>query len=1079
MRRLILYSAAAVLVLIAISILNGSAGDPSKDEILWRHRNLGKALFESPASVSDSVAELRQAHELAPDSFRDRLNYGLALLRSGNLDEAISELEQAQKQEPDLPHTWFNLGIAYKRATRYPEAIGQFEGMIKLVPDEPVSHYNLGFLYNLTEQADLALKHFQIAAQLDPRLVAPHFQIYNWHRLHGDKEEAAKALEIFKEARSQQQAADESEDMEWCFYAELYDPITAQPATAEQSTAPKLEFISEKLSDELDPETSGLIVLDADGDDGADLLAWSSKGILQYKGGAELMPVQDLKALEGIVSVAPGDFDNDGLPDLCVLTEKAPLIYRNVGGAYESYSAKLPAGRYNKAVWLDFDHDYDNDLFLLGANSVLLRNEGDAGWRDYSEQFPFVAGRALDAAVLRVVPDMMGTDLAVSYGGRNGVIYRDRLRGVYEAVSVEAIGRGALGLTAIDVDNDSWLDLAFTSPEESESIQLALNREGEFEAAAIEGTAARSIVFADFENRGYSDLVSRGSIHRNLGRARFAEGLTPAGLLSAVAWAESDFDLDGLSDLAAVTSDGGIHLLRNRTQTEDQWLRIKLSGVKNLELCSGTEVEIRAGSHYQKKIYQGVPLVFGLGSYTETDTIRISWLNGLIQNETKEAAGRTVVYNEAPRLSGSCPIVYAWNGREFQYIAEVLGVAPLGASSGDGNYFPVDHDEYLQIPNGAIAPRDGRYEIRITEELREISYIDQARLIAVDHPVSSEIYTNDKFKSPPFPEFRLFGVARRVYPKSAVDDQGRDVLAHLLRRDREYPTEFRRNIAGVGEIHSLVLDFGPQAAQDNKAVLILHGWVDWADGSIFLNTSQQGGDGLVFPYLQVKDSSGQWQTVVEDMGMPAGAPRNIAIDLTGKFLSDSRQVRIVTSMCLYWDQIFLSEDSAEPEVRLTALDAEEADFRLRGFAEPVLHPTREQPEEFIYANWMPASMWNQTQGLYTRYGSVRDLVQTIDDRYVIMGSGDELRLRYDPSKLPDLPEGWKRDFMLLVDGWSKDGDANTAFSDTVKPLPFHGMSSYPYPENESYPSDELHERFLKEYITRPAVKFIHMLANAR
>ena len=80
-------------------------------------------------------------------------------------------------------------------------------------------------------------------------------------------------------------------------------------------------------------------------------------------------------------------------------------------------------------------------------------------------------------------------------------------------------------------------------------------------------------------------------------------------------------------------------------------------------------------------------------------------------------------------------MVFAWNGREFQFISDVLGVAPLGASSGDGSYFPVDTDEYLQLPPGALAPRNGRYEIRITEELHEISYIDQARLIAVDHPV--------------------------------------------------------------------------------------------------------------------------------------------------------------------------------------------------------------------------------------------------------------------------------------------------------------------------------------------------------
>ena len=90
--------------------------------------------------------------------------------------------------------------------------------------------------------------------------------------------------------------------------------------------------------------------------------------------------------------------------------------------------------------------------------------------------------------------------------------------------------------------------------------------------------------------------------------------------------------------------------------------------------------------------------MFGLGKEKQVDTVRITWPNGLIQNEIKQLAGKYYKYQEAQRLSGSCPIIWTWNGREFEYITDVLGVAPLGASAGDGQYFPVDHDEYIQIP---------------------------------------------------------------------------------------------------------------------------------------------------------------------------------------------------------------------------------------------------------------------------------------------------------------------------------------------------------------------------------------------
>ena len=239
---------------------------------------------------------------------------------------------------------------------------------------------------------------------------------------------------------------------------------------------------------------------------------------------------------------------------------------------------------------------------------------------------------------------------------------------------------------------------------------------------------------------------------------------------------------------------------------------------------------------------------------------------------------------------------------------------------------------------------------------------------------------------------------------------------------------------------------------------MLHGWVDWADGSTFLGASQSG-QGLIFPYVQVKDAAGKWQTVVKDMGIPSGKPKTIVVDLAGKFLSASRQVRIVTNLCVYWDDIFLIPDSGAPRARLTPLAAQSADVHFRGFSRPVIDPARRQPEQFLYDDVRPISNWNPTRGMYTRYGDVTPLVTEPDDRMVIMGSGDELALEFPARSLPALPEGWSRDFLLLVDGWAKDADANTAFSQNVLPLPFHGMSGYPYRTNEHFPNDPEHAQY--------------------
>ncbi|MBP1775425.1 MAG: Tetratricopeptide 2 repeat protein, partial [candidate division NC10 bacterium] len=768
--------------------------------------------------------------------------------------------------------------------------------------------------------------------------------------------------------------------------------------------------------------------------------------------------------------VAAGDFDNDGLPDLCVLTQAGPELYRNAKGRFEKKEAKLPAGPFEAALWFDFDHDYDLDLLLFGKKSLLLRNENGT-FQDYTGRFPFAPGHAIAVVPLRVVPDTEARDLAVAYRDHSGVLYRDGLRGVFQARRFAALPAGAASLRAVDIDNDGWTDVAYAS---SKGVSAALNRRGRFEAIRTPAPAAGSIAFADLESRGFPDLVSTDAVFRNQGLGKFASGKAPPGFAAAVAWAEADFDGDGRADLAAVAKDGSLHLLTNQTVTKNQSLRVALNGVKNLRTAVGAEVEVKAGDHYQKRIYAGTPLLFGLGPRAEVDTVRISWPNGLLQNQPGQKAG-AALFTEAPRLAGSCPMVFSWDGHGFRFVSDVLGVAPLGASSGDGQYFPVDTDEYLALEPGALAAREGRYEIRITEELHEISYIDQVRLIAVDHPEETEIFTNDKFKSPPFPEFRLFGVKRRIYPVAARDGNGKDVLAALNDRDGVYVKGFHHDAAGKAEMHALELDFPAGVARDNRAVLVLNGWIDWADGSTFMAASQ-GGAGLIMPYLQVKDATGNWRTVVEDMGAPSGGPKTIAVDLTDKFLSASRGIRIVTNVCLYWDQIFLSEQVQTPPSRMTAVDAATVDLRLRGFSKAMVDPRRERPEWYDYAHWEPSAMWNPVRGRYTRYGDVRELTGEVDDRFVIMGSGDELQLTFDARQLPAVPRGWKRDWLFFVDGWSKDADANTAFGDSVEPLPFHGMSQYPYPASERFPDDALHRAWRERYNTRREMRLMERLA---
>lgn len=1040
-------------------------------DALWQHRNLGKAFYENPTTQQQAVNEFKQALDLAPGSVRERVNYGLALLRAGKTEEGVAQLQQAQKQDPAVPHTWFNLGIVYKKASDYARAVAQFEQMVRLVPAEPVSHYNLGYLYRLSDKPAEALKEFELAARLDPGLAGPHFQLYNSYRAAGRADEAAREQAIFQSIRKRQAGAAVPEDLDWSYYAEIFDP--AEPANANDEATPlPLRFQDRTLPQGSTSGGPGLLAADLDADGRVDLVAWSASGVRLFRNGETPIPNSGLDEVKAVRSVAAGDFNNDGWPDLCILTDSGPALYQNAKGRFQRRPVALPAAAFSAAVWLDYDHDYDVDLLLLGAASALLRNNGQAGFGDQTADFPFVAGSATAAVVFDLLPDTIGRDLLVTYAGRSPVVYKDLLGGRFEARPVGNVdpAGGLRVLGAADVDYDGATDVLLGN---GGGLTILLNRSDRFEPLALPSTDGRVGALVDFESRAVGDLVTGDQVFRNRGSGRFVP-MAGSPLGAAAALVAADFDADGRPEVALVRPDGSVHVLRNETTTTNAWVGVRLAGVKNLGLASQAQVEVKAGPLYQKKTYDGVPLTFGLRGAAQVDTVRITWPNGLVQNEVRQPVRQVNSYKEAQRLSGSCPMIFTWNGRGFQFITDVLGVAPLGASAGDGTYFPVDHDEYVQIPGDALAVEDGAYEIRITEELREVAYLDQVRLTAVDHPSSIDIFTNDKFKAPPFPEFRLFGAAHRVRPVRARDDRGRHVTAALAARDRRYPDGFGRNLSGVAELHTLDVDFG-RAAPGNRAVLILSGWVDWADGSTFLGASQEDPRGLVFPSLQVRDARGQWQTVVDDMGIPAGKPKTIAIDLTGKFLSSSREVRIVTNLCLYWDEIFLLESAGPPPAVLTPIDAASAELRFRGFSTPEIHPERTQPEAFDYSRPMPLSMWNPTPGLYTRYGDVRPLVTAVDDQLIVMGSGDELRLTFPAAGLPPLPAGWRRDFLLLVDGWAKDGDANTAFSQSVEPLPFHGMSVYPYPASEQFPDTALHRDYRDRYNTRPALRLLRPL----
>jgi hypothetical protein len=380
----------------------------------------------------------------------------------------------------------------------------------------------------------------------------------------------------------------------------------------------------------------------------------------------------------------------------------------------------------------------------------------------------------------------------------------------------------------------------------------------------------------------------------------------------------------------------------------------------------------------------------------------------------------------------------------------------------------------------------------VTNELEEVLFVDRLQLVAVAHRQGTEVFPGEGLGSPLAARFQLFATRDARPPARATDEHAHDVLPRIAELDRRYPDDFAlAPIRGYAAEHALTLDLkdkdddgsrrGEKGAQKLKrhaftphpsslilpsarTLLLLTGWTDYAFSSDNVAAAQSGLS-LSPPALQVKDGRGRWQTVVPDIGIPVGRPQTVVVDLTGKFLSASREVRIVTNMRIYWDEILVDTSGGDFTTNLTRLEPRVAELRWRGFSAETTADGRE-PFGYDYARVRQTSPWKTFPGRYTREGDVRELLLSTDDMFVVSRPGDELALSFDARALAPLPEGWTRTFLLYADGFSKEMDINSASPHTLDPLPFHAMKDYPYAAPQRYPSTPAHRAYLERYNTR-------------
>ncbi len=1049
-------------------------------------------------------------------------NLGLLAKNTGDAQAAIDAFHHVIEIDANDADTWYFLGASYVQAKQFPRAIEAFQHALQLNPLHASAEFGLSRAYQQSTDLDHArehLKKFQYITQ--NKIGAPMSLAYGEQGQYSRAVESPSAV-LKAPAQIKVQFVDVTKEA----------GLVSQP-----SPSP-----SKDVSAYLGP---GACFLDYDNDGKIDIFLpdnGSHGGLSLYHniGNGKFEDVTRKAGLDPTLhgsGCTAGDYDNDGWPDLLVGAGGGLLLLHNEkDGTFRNTAESAGIkGKYGDGITLvDYDHDGDLDIYLTAlptgsipqpgeqfsglldyesVPNVMLRNNGNGTFTDVTKETGLAQPSPGIAAIGSDINNDRAVDLLVTGYFSSATVFQNPREGKFKATfPMHGVPTPEFGAAVLDFDHDGWMDLAFTHFWGGTSaLSLWRNNHGKtFDRVQLPETnwvRAYGVAAIDYDNDGWVDLVAVGEtkegkgevrLFRNLGADGFKDvtadvGLDKIQLKEPRAIITGDYDGDGATDLLITQNHGPAVLLRNEGGNQNHWLRLSLKGLADNKSAIGTKVEVFAGGNRQKFEIAGssgylgqnsTDIVVGLGDAKEADVVRMLWPTGVLQDEINVAGDRQQNITEIDRRGSSCPTLFVWDGERYELVADMLGAGVVGHWIEPGQRDIPRPVEYIKIDRDAIREKNGKLSFRFMEPLEEAVYLDQVRVLAVDHPADLEVYPNEYFASnPPYPQFKVVVSKSKDArpPAGAWDEHGHNVLPDLLAH-RYFGDFALTQFQGFAEPHSLVLDLG-EDYRGGPLWLLLHGEVEYFSANSMYAASQAGVQ-AISPYVEAlvgnglvgneKDANGKWVRVMDDMGFPAGGPRTMTADLTGKLPPGTQKIRITTNLQIYWDSVLVSRTSQNQgkaqSPRLTPVPLVRADLGFHGFPFKI-EGTPPGNVQYIYEKVSATGPYTRPAGTYTRYGDVLPLLTALDDQLVVFGSGDEVRLDFDPSTVPALPQGWVRDYFFAAYGYEKDMDFYAAEGNYVAPLPFLRMGDYPYPTGKSYPLDDAHVNYLLEYNTR------HMSGN--
>ncbi len=1058
--------------------------------------------------VDDARAALEDSLKQDPKSPNAWYSLGLLAKNMGDAPASIDAFQKVIAIDPNDADTWYFLGTAYAQAKQFPQAIDSFDHALKINPLHASAEFGLSRAYQQSSDVNDArehLKRFQYITQ--KKLGAPMSLTY------GEQGQYSRAVE------SPQAVLKPPPQIKVQFV-----DVSKEAGISSQS-----QPVAQREGSSFEPG-AGACFLDYDNDGRTDVFLANNDaqgGIALYHnlGNGKFQDVTKQAGLDPTVhglSCTAGDYDNDGFTDLAVSSAKGVLLLHNEkNGTFKDVTEVAGLAKAEGAdglTFIDYDHDGDLDLYatidlalILGPPSgigkglnEMWRNNGNGTFTSVAD----VTGLAGSSGAFSSVGSDYNNDRAIDLIVTNHgpTIFENPREGRFlpRKLWSAPMPAQAVGVSVLDFDHDGWMDLAFTH-DGPPGITLWRNNHGKtFDQVKLPDTnwvRAYGVAAFDYDNDGWVDLVAVGEtkdgkgeirLFRNLGPDGFKDvtadvGLDKIQLKEPRAIITGDYDNDGATDLLITQNHGPAVLLRNVVLpnpggNQNHWMRLALKGLNDNKSAIGTKVEVFSGGNRQKfEIYgsngylgQNSPyLTVGLGDAKEADIVRMLWPTGVLQDEIHVAGDKQQNLLEIDRRGSSCPTLFVWNGEHYEFVADMLGAGVVGHWIGPGQRDIPRPVEYIKLNRDSVHENNGKFSFRFMEPLEEAVYLDQVRLLAVDHPADLDVYPNEYFASnPPYPPFKVVVSHNAQPPEGAWDDHGHDVLPDLLAH--RYIGDFAlTKFLGFAQPHALTLDLG-EAYHGEPLWLLMHGEIEYFSANSMYAASQAKIEAIA-PYVEALGADKKWKRAVDDMGFPAGGPRTITVDLTGKLPTGTKKIRITTNLQIYWDSILVDHTRQFTEgqshaPRVTPVPLTSADLEFHGFPFKI-EGTPPGNVKYIYEKTSPTGPYTRPKGTYTRYGDVLPLLTATDDKLVVFGSGDVVRLEFNPADLPAPPKGWVRDYFFAANGYEKDMDFYAAEGNYVAPLPFLSMGEYPYTPKKSFPLDDEHVNYLLEYNTR------HMSGN--